>query len=314
MSDLIAVPDLSVFLTREAKKAGLNDRAIAGLVRTGQWHRLRRGAFVDGAVWRDADESRRHALLARAVLRQADVPLVLSHVSALPEYALPMWGLRRDEVHVTRRDARSGRAERGIRQHRGRLLADDVREVGDVEVTAPARTALDITTIASTEVALVLVNALLHARLSTLADLWARYDTMQMHPHTLRTQLVLRLADPRVESVGETRTVYVCWRHGIPAPVPQWEVLDEHGRVIARLDLAWPELGCWLEFDGRSKYLRSARPGETVADVVLREKRREDRVRELTGWRCLRITWADLADPASLAARITAFLRRAVAS
>ena len=62
----------------------------------------------------------------------------------------------------------------------------------------------------------------------------------------------------------------------------------------------------WVEFDGREKYTRYLREGETVTDAVLREKRREDRVRELTGWICVRITWAELADPRRLAARIRA--------
>ncbi len=46
--------------------------------------------------------------------------------------------------------------------------------------------------------------------------------------------------------------------------------------------------------------------------MVFREKRREDRIRELTGWRCFRITWHDLGDPGRLAARIRAFLGRSV--
>jgi len=71
----------------------------------------------------------------------------------------------------------------------------------------------------------------------------------------------------------------------------------------------------WLEFDGREKYLRFRRDGETIADAVLREKRREERVRELTGWICVRITWADLADPRRVAARIrAAFASQAAAS
>ena len=63
-----------------------------------------------------------------------------------------------------------------------------------------------------------------------------------------------------------------------------------------------------MEFDGRQKYVQFLREGESVTDAVLREKRREDMVCELTGWRCMRITWADLADPVRLAARIRAFL------
>ena len=44
--------------------------------------------------------------------------------------------------------------------------------------------------------------------------------------------------------------------------------------------------------------------GERASDVVIREKRREELVCRLTGWRCIRITWADLDDPARLAALI----------
>jgi hypothetical protein len=38
--------------------------------------------------------------------------------------------------------------------------------------------------------------------------------------------------------------------------------------------------------------------------VVVREKAREDLVRRLTGWICVRITWADLNDPARIAAMV----------
>ena len=43
-------------------------------------------------------------------------------------------------------------------------------------------------------------------------------------------------------------------------------------------------------------------------DAVLREKRRESRIAELTGWRCIRITWADLERPSATMARILAML------
>jgi hypothetical protein len=135
-----------------------------------------------------------------------------------------------------------------------------------------------------------------------------RYATMSRNPFTLRTDLILRLADPRIESLGETRCFFLCWRHGLPAPQPQFVVRDAQGREVARLDFAWPEHRVWMEFDGKEKYTKFLRAGETVADAVLREKRREDLVRELTGWRCIRITWADLMDPERTASRISALL------
>jgi very-short-patch-repair endonuclease len=170
------------------------------------------------------------------------------------------------------------------------------------------RTALEVTTCCSTEVSLVVVNDFLHRGLTTFDDLRARYAPMSRDPHTLKTDIVLRLADPRLESVAESRTFWMMYRGGVPAPEPQFELLDEAGRVFARLDFAWPERKVWLEFDGREKYLKHRRDGESVVDAVLREKERESRITELTGWRCIRITWADLDRPNATVTRILSLL------
>ena len=95
--------------------------------------------------------------------------------------------------------------------------------------------------------------------------------------------------------------------------MPQLEVLLD-GRVIARVDFAWPAEGVVLEFDGKEKYLKYLRPGESVTDAVLREKRREDLIREVTGWTVIRVVWADLADPRRLIARIERAMRRTAAA
>ena len=41
---------------------------------------------------------------------------------------------------------------------------------------------------------------------------------------------------------------------------------------------------------------------------MFREKKREDMIRRLTGWVCVRIVWADLFDPARMVAKIAAAL------
>lgn len=311
MEKLVAVDAAtSVFLRSEALAAGYREREITQLVKQDVWHRVRRGAYVAAEVWQRASDLDRHALLAAAVLKQARTDAVLSHVSALPSYGAPTWGMRLDVVHLTRTDQRAGRHEAGVRQHQGLLLPEDVVVRPDgVRVTTATRTAIDITTVASTEVGLVVVNHLLHEGFTTPAQLAERYASMQRNPFTLRTDLVLRLADPRIESVGESRTFCLCWRHGIPAPEPQWVLRDASGRELARLDFAWPDHGVWLEFDGKEKYVKYLREGETVTDAVLREKRREEMISELTGWRCIRITWADLAHAERTASRILAMLR-----
>lgn len=308
MTDLlIPMSSPPVMLRSEAIAAGMSDRDLSRMVGRGQLHRLRQGAYVAGEIWRAQDRGGRHRLLTRAVVVQAKSPVVVSHGSAMALHNGPLYGLPLERVEVTRLDGRAGRREAGVRQHRGALFIGDVTECQGLAVTGATKTALDVTTITSVEAGLVAVNALLNTGRTTLAELHHRYSSMEQDPYTQRTDLVLRLADPRIESVGESRFFHLAWRHGLPVPEPQFEVC-EADRVVARLDFAWPNRGVWLEFDGREKYVKHLRPGESVTDAVLREKRREDRVRELTGWRCIRITWADLEDPQRLAARLMALL------
>jgi hypothetical protein len=308
MDDLSDPRDGPVWMRSELNAAGTSDREIARLTRDGVLRRVRRGAYALADAFEAADAAGRHALLARAVVKRACANVVLSHVSAIPFHGGPTWGCPLDIVHVTRADRRAGRAEAGVRQHRGKLRDGDVVSVHGLDVTSATRTALDVTTAVSTEVGLVVVNDFLRRGLTTPEDLRARYTLMERDPHTLRTDLVLRLADPRLESVGESRAFWLLYRHGVPAPIPQYDVVDDAGQVFARLDFAWPELGVWLEFDGREKYVKFRREGESVVDAVLREKERESRICELTGWRCIRITWADLERPTATVARIVKLL------
>lgn len=289
---------------------GESNASIARMIRTGVLRRPRHGIYVDGPTWDGMTEEQQYAVRSRAARLQARTDVVLSHTSALFFHQGPLWGLDLDDVHLTRRDHRTGRREAGVRQHSGRLLPEDVVEVSGLEVTSPARTVLEISTIASLEAALVVTNDLLHRALVKPDQLRDRYERERMErwPYSLHTDLLLRLADPRIESVGESRTFFFLWDQGLPLPEPQYEIVGPDGRLIARLDFAYPELGIWIEFDGKIKYEKHLRDGETVVDAVLREKQRESLVAELTGWRCLRVTWADLANPAQLAARIRALV------
>jgi hypothetical protein len=308
MNEILGPAGSPILLRSELLAAGHSDRDIARLVRAQILRRVRHGAYVDAATWTAADADERHGLRARAVVKQANTRLVLSHVTALTFFSAPTWGMSLDDVQVTRPDARCGRKEAGVRQHRGRLLDSDVVLRRGLEVTSGTKTALDVTCCAGTEASLVAVNFLLHHGFTTIEDLRARYAPMTHDPFTLKTDLVLRLADKRPESVGESRTVFMLYRGGVPAPEPQYELRDDYGDLLAKLDFAWPDLGVWLEFDGRQKYVKYLRDGETVVDAVLREKKREEMIAELTGWRCIRITWADLEHPTSTVARLLAML------
>lgn len=307
MKNLIGDPGV-VWLRSDALAIGYHDREIARLVRGRVWHRIRRGAYTSGETWASLDRDGRHALTVRAVLLQARAEVAVSHVSALPEYGAPTWGLSLDTVHLTRPDQHAGRHERGVQQHVGLLLPEDLVTRNGVRVTSPTRTALDVTTVAETEACVVVIDDLVHRGLTTDELLARRYGPMTHWPYTLRTDLVLRLVDGRSESPGETRTRYLCWRQGLPAPQLQYPILGRGGQVVAVVDFAWPEYGVFAEFDGTIKYGSLLKDGERPTDVVVREKRREDLVRELTGWRCIRIIWADLGRPQHTADRIRRML------
>lgn len=299
-----------IALRRTLLARGHTDRFLARAVRTGALARPRRGAYVEGEAWRAMTEEERYAVRCRVAVLQARTGVILSHVSALPFNDGPLWGHDLEEIHVTREDGFSGRREAGIQRHCGRLLAGDVVETHGLLVMSALRSTLETTMLGSAEAGLAVANHFLHRGDFEPADLAGRYAASMDHwPHSLATGIVLRLADPRIESVGESRTSYFFFARGLPKPIPQFEVYDG-ALLVARLDFALPDHGIWIEFDGRTKYERYLRPGETAVDAVLREKRREDKVAELTGWRCLRITWADLADPMALEVRV----RRLMAS
>jgi len=289
---------------------GYNDKAIARLVREGTWTKLRHGAYTESSTWAKLDERGRHALRARAVVLQARTPVVVSHLSACTFYDAPSWGLDLTTIHITREDGKAGRREAGVDQHCGVLDDGDVVPIDGLPVMSATRLALETTMVAPVEPSLGVVNHLLHASLTTLPELRERYARMGQWPGSLTTDLVLRLADPRVESLGETRCCYLFFANGLPKPELQWPVRDASGRVVARLDFAWPELGVYVEFDGRVKYEKLLKPGQSAADVVIAEKRREELIYRLTGWRCLRLTWRDLEDPRAFLAALRALLSR----
>lgn len=293
-----------VYLRKTLLDQGLDDRTIRRLVSDGTLVRVRRGAYSDKRTYDELDRAGRHGLRARAVCQQARTTVVLSHVSALPEYDAPVWGIDLSEVHVTRPDGRAGRREAGIQQHCGALLEGDVIERHGLLVMTPPRLVLEVTTVASAEAGLVVANHFLHRGMTTKAELLERYALVERWPYSLRTGLVLHRADPRVETVGESRTLHLIANAGLPTPECQYPVCDGIGRELYRLDFAWPELGVFLEFDGRVKYEKLLGPGRRASDVVLAEKRRERDICERTGWRCIRLDWSDLRKPALTAALI----------
>jgi hypothetical protein len=266
------------------------------------------GAYVDARVWAELDEVGRHRVTARAVLKTAHPSAVLTHVSSVVERGAPVWSVDLSEIHLTRTDGKPGRREAGVVHHRGDLDEAEVEVVNGVACSRAGRSALELTTMVSVESSLVSVNWLLQHSATSEAELERLVVLFRNWPGSLRSDLVVRLADARCAWPGEARASHLLWREHLPAAQPQYEIRDVAGNLIGIVDFDWPELGVFLESDGRIKYERLRRDGETLEEVILREKRREELICARTGWVCIRITWEDLARPATTARRIRALL------
>ncbi|MCT2042305.1 endonuclease domain-containing protein [Pseudoclavibacter alba] len=95
----------------------------------------------------------------------------------------------------------------------------------------------------------------------------------------------------------------------LPTPKLQYEARDPRGSFIGRTDFAWPELGVLGEFDGRVKYDGNLGGSVTPADIIMREKEREARLRD-AGFTVVRWGWDALMRPGVLERR----LRQALSS
>jgi len=302
-----------VFLRSEARDCGYDDKSIRAAMRSKMWHRVRQGAYCFYDTWATADEVHRHRILGRAVMRSLSGRVVLSHTSALIEQGIPVWGADLSRVHVTRLDGGTGHWTRDTIHHEGTLLDTDIVEVNKLLVTSPCRSALEAATVSPVESGLVSVDAVLHQKLVDPDELGVMYRKMEQWPGAQRLQIVVRMADGGAASPGESRSRYLFWTQNLPAPQLQFHVYDEHGVLIGITDFAWPEHRLLGEFDGRVKYGRLLKPGQEPGDVVFEEKRREDLLREWTGWKMGRLVWTDLSTPVVTGARFARLLGLAAA-
>jgi hypothetical protein len=312
MDPLRFLCDQDGFFTRAmAREVGYDDRAVTELVRAGVWHRFRRGYYCYTDIWRSLDEVERHRVRSRAVLHALGAAVALSHVSGVVAHRIDVWDVNLDRVHVTRLDGGAGRVEGDVVHHVGVCSPDDVVEIDGLRTLKPERCVIECGSTSTGEAALVIANSLLHRGLARPEDLYRQFEAMSSWPGTRRLHVPVRLADPRVETVGESRGLWTFWKVGIPRPEIQYEVRNHDGTLIGTCDWAWPDEGVLGEFDGKQKYGRLLSPDQDPGEVVFAEKHREDLLREATSYRMLRLIWSDYQRPRLIRVRFDRIARRA---
>ena len=295
-SDLgTALPgDGDIFSRAEALQLGESDRSLLAALRSKLIVRLRRGWYVNAAAYARHDDVGKHLLLARAVLADQRGRTALTGISAAALHGFALYGHDLGTVHIVRLDGGASRNQAAVNHHRvSHDIERDIGLYGGILATSPARTVWEVACRSTREGGTVTADSALHqdpGLIESVRDMAACFASV---PGSRVARLALRLADPRAESPGESLARVAFQRHGIPAPELQYRVLDVNGVLIGVADFYWEDYRHLGEFDGKVKYESMLRDGETVADCVFREKRREDAMR--AGFRGMtRFTWSEI--------------------
>ncbi|MCA0144582.1 endonuclease domain-containing protein [Blastococcus sp. LR1] len=273
-------------------------RAVAdGLLTPNQlrgpaWRRLFEDVYVHD------DHPVTHALRACAAAALVVPGSVVTGRSAAVLWGVDMAAVETD-VELTMPPSANPRRIPGVQVRRAALPVGHVRLHRDVPVTSPAATALRLASSSDGDEAVVAVDRLAAAGLTTLQDVRSLAADAR-GPGASRARRACALADGLAQSPQETRLRLLVGRSALPPPVAQFTVRDRAG-FVARVDFAWPERKVALEYDGL---------WHAAADQFAHDRRRLNRL-HAAGWRVFFVTAADLRDPAQHIARVVAFLDQA---
>lgn len=271
--------------------AGFSDDEIACAAASGALTRLYRGVYARGP---DASGNRRPLEMLRIIgVANRSPSMVVSHASAAVLHRIPLWQVDPSVVHLTRAAGGGSARTRGRTVHTARLTAQEVEVIRGVQTTTVARTLVDLARSIPFESAVIATDYALHERLLVPSQLADALEVARHRQGNAAARRALAFADGRSESPGESRTRVLLHRLGHEPPQLQVDVFDRHGTFCGRTDLGYVEDATLLEFDGKVKYTKLLRDGQSPSDAVIEEKRREDAIRSV-GTSVLRIIWAEL--------------------
>jgi len=269
-------------------------RALSRMVASGTHLRLRPGVYAERAIWSRLTSDERLQLRMVALVATSRTRPVFSHWAAGLLLGLPVARRATDAVDVIV-DATRFRGVVGVRAHLLLLDASEVVEIEGMLCTSLLRTAVDVAADGGFEEAVVLADVVLR-RAGTAARALAHeaLEACGRRRGLAKVAKVLAFADGRSGSPGESISRVRIDRAGFVRPELQVEIVVDG--VSYWDDFDWEEVLGAGEFDGELKYREDRyRQGGSAADVVIREKNRENRMRTKRP-RFARWDWADLMD------------------
>jgi hypothetical protein len=289
----------------------------AGVAR-GSLVRIHRGVYAAASDWEHLDSRGRHVLLTRALAAGPARDCAVSHVSAAAAHGLPRVGDEYDDVvTVTDRRRTSTKTSPHLFRRPGQVPADDLVRLGDLSVTAPERTAVDVARTASFADAVLCADAVLRRLVlpnghrtgpSVAAAVRREREALlgrlgpAAHPGNRAARRAIQFASPFAENGGESLLRVVLFELGLSHVELQREFRLPDGR-LARCDTYLAAHGVAVEFNGFVK-LTDPRmlAGRTPAEVVRDRGRRDRALCELPDVRAVvNCEYLDLVEPDRLA-------------
>lgn len=281
--------------------------------------RLRRGVYVDRGEWDAAGREARHRAQISAAAQTRAGPLVFSHASAAILWGIPIVGQHLEAVHLIAFNRSRTHSQRGVSWHSDVIGDEDIDELAGFMVTSLERTLFDLARTLPFAAAVAALDYGIGPRLSLPVEadggteawfagverqaLLERADRQKGRRGVRLARASIEFCDALAESPGESISRAHMHQLGFPKPVLQQPFRRLDGGIdIADFD--WPEYAMFGEFDGFGKYVREEfTHGSPIEEVVMEEKRREDRIR-IYRPRAARWEWKHAISPPALRARL----------
>lgn len=271
----LAARQHGIFTRSQALAAGATSATIARRVSSGRVAALYPGVYRVAGAPRSWEQQLLVACFAWGGR------CAIARRSALAMWSMP--GGRKDPIEIAIPRGRRRPAAPGIAREARDLRRSDVRFVGAIPVTSPARTLFDLARCGDIDTAEEALDDGLRRGLVTLPQLEATARRQHGRPGV---KALLALIQERTgfgvvpQTLFESRLLRAIRRAGLPLPVPQYEIW-EAGRLIAIPDFAYPELKIAIEADGRRWH-----SGKRWSRDLARRNALTTR-----GWRIIHVTW-----------------------
>jgi hypothetical protein len=203
---------------------------------------------------------------------------VASHRTGAELRGLPGGSI--DPIEITCPRWRRARHD-GLVVHESLAFPDDeIDTVDGIPTTTVNRTLFDLASIVKSSVLDIAIENALRRGLTTVRELERTLVELgrRGRPGTQQFRQAVELHQPVrafTESDAEHRLLRIIERHGFPTPVVQHEIRDTDGRLVARVDFAYPDLKIAIEYDSYVHHLGR--------DALVRDGMRRNKIVAL-GW------------------------------